>query len=520
MGALEQLLKKEGRELPAFPELGLKILQTFLTKTPRELEEFLITEREVSEKLIYFANLPPYKKGEAPIENPRTAILILGEDTAKILTLGLISQKILLTTFNEFSFPKFWARALSNLVFAFYLADLIENFSSHLPLSAYLMDYGIILLYLINPEKYLKVLHLKREGLDLCASEKEVFGTNHAEVGGDYFEIYNLPRRFVLNLRYHHTENLTNELPREILEDIELLKVIDLGVGSFFSTNREEKWKAFEEKASKYLSIEEIQVLGEIFPTIANRYLELFGFSQFKLKTFRELEEEKKKELERLGLEEKKKQEDLIRLLEEREFKILSLKRERKELEEWAQKLREKLERESIYDELTGAYKEEYFLKRLKEEFLRAKRYRRIFSLLMVELKDLSEIGKNLGLQEEEKSFASLVREILSSLRRVDLVGRASKWGRLYILLPETPSQGAMVVARKILRRIEEFFYRNFKKRLSAYITVITYDPKDIDPKKEPQVETLLTISEKGLEVLKRRGHTKILLLTIDKEIE
>jgi len=520
VGALDQLLKNEKKELPPFPELGLKTLQTFLTKAPREIEEFLFTESEIVNFLIETANLPFYRKGEVPIDNPRMAILVLGEDTAKVLTLGLISRKIFRHTFNEFSFPKFWARAITQLVAGFYLADLIEGFPAHLPLSAYLMDYGIVLLYLINPEKYLQVFHLRKEGDTLIGAEEKLFQTNHAIVGAEYFETYSLPRRFILNIRYHHQEEIKDPLPKEIFQDLWFLKMIDHAVGSFFSQNREERWKAFEMGAKNYLSQEEIETFGEVFPAIANRYLEIFNLSEFRLKTFKELEEEKQKELERLKLEEIQKTKNLLQVLEDHQHKILQLTREKREFENRVFFLQEKIEQESIYDELTGAYKETYFLKRLKEELLKAKRYRRTFSFLTVELDKLKEIGRIFGLNEEENLLKHLTQGILKSLRRIDLVGRAKEWGKLYILLPETPSQGAMVVARKILRRVEEISHAFTQKTISAYITVITYDPKEIDPKKEPSEKTLIDLSHKGLEIIKRRGQARIILLTIEQEIE
>lgn len=519
MGELERLLKRENKDTFPFPEVGVKILQTFLTKSPREMEEFLITEKEVVKLLISTANLPRYRKGEGPIENPRQAILILGENIAKILALGLISQKLLRTTFNEFSFSKFWARALSQLIAGFYFSDLIEPFPSHLPISAYLLDFGILILYLISPEKYLQVLRLKREGKTLLEAEEEIFGTNHAVVGAEYFENYALPRRFILNLRYHHQEKIEEPLPSEILEDLKLLKMIEHGVGSFFSSNREERWREFKTLALKYLSEAEIEAFGEVFPQIANSYLEIFHFEEFKLKALRELEEEKQKELEQLKLEERKERENLLQLLNENREKLLKISREKRELEQRLILLTEKIEKESLYDELTGTYRESYFLKRLKEEMLRSKRYRRIFSFLAVKIDGLEKLRKKYSLREEENLLKYLSQELTKSLRRVDLLS-FSKEEKFYVLLPETPSQGAMVVARKILRKIEEVAYLLYQEKISAYIVVITFDPKNIDPKKEPRVSTFLELSKRGLELLKQRGKSKIILLTIEQEIE
>jgi len=111
MGELENLLKITNKEFPLFPKLGIEILRTFLTKTEREFRELLFNP-EISQIILKVANLPQYKKNAPQIEDINKALLILGEDFVKILLLGFIAQKITKTTFNDFSFSKFWARAL------------------------------------------------------------------------------------------------------------------------------------------------------------------------------------------------------------------------------------------------------------------------------------------------------------------------------------------------------------------------------------------------------------------------
>ncbi len=206
-----------------------------------------------------------------------------------------------------------------------------------------------------------------------------------------------------------------------------------------------------------------------------------------------------------LNLKRKKKKENLLQLLEEYKDRLLKLSRERRELEQRLILLSERIEKETIYDKFTETYQESYFLKRLKEEMLRARRYKRIFSFLTIELENLKEIGRTYSLNEEEIFLKHLSKELTKSLRRVDLVCYSKEWGKFYILLPETPSQGAMVVARRILRKIEEVAHLLYQKKFSAYIVVITFEPKNIDPKKEPRVQTFLEISKKGLDLLKRK---------------
>lgn len=525
MGYLEQLIKRERGVLLPFPELGIKILQTYLNKSEREWEEFLHTEGEVKSFLLNTANKPRFRKSGEPITTLRGALLVLGDTTTKILTIGLIAKKLMKNTLNEFSFPKFWSRALTQLIAGFFLADLLENFPRHIPVASYLMDFGIIVMYFLNPQKYLQVLKRKQEGISLLEAEKEIFGVTHQDIVAEYFENYTLPRRFILNLRYHHENEISEEMiPREIQEDLYLLRMIDAGCGSFFGFNRELRWKNFIGLAQKYLSSQEIEAFGEVFPTIVNSYFELFNLEEFKLKTLREWQEERERELQKIrseeGMERERVRDNIEILLEEYENKLLALTREKRDLVSKAEFLSKKLEEVSIYDEHTKVYKETYFLKRLKEELLRTRRYGKVFSLLCIDIADFPRIVSKIGLTEEERILENIAQEMTKNLRRTDLVAKSSAGYTFYVLLTETPSQGAMVVARKLLRKIEEFFYKRYREKILSYISVITYSPKIVDIKKEPNEVYLLYMLKRGIELLKSKSQSQIFLLKLEQDIE
>ncbi len=521
MGILEELLKREKRSLPPFPEIGIKLLQALLTKTSIELEETIEKTPEIMNYLIKMANHPRFKKGEGKVTDLRMANLILGESSVKLLLLGFISKQLIKSTFNEFNFHKFWARAISQSVAIFFLSDIIDQIPPHLVYSAFLLDYGVLLLYLINPEKYLLVLKLKREGKDLIEAEREVFGVSHPEVGAEYFENYFFPRRLILNLFYHHREKIEEiEVPQEIKRDLYFLKMIDEGVGSFFSRQRERRFKQFRELASPYLTQREIETFGEVFPSIANTYLELLDLIDFRLVSYSEWLKEKEIKFRELEIKKTETKEDLRLTLEEYKNRLLELHLEKKELELKIESLINLLKESTIYDEITGVFRKEYFLRRLKEELLRARRYGRTFSFLAIEIEKLEEIGRNYGLGEQEKFLKELANELKRTLRRVDIIGCLEDWNKFWVILPETPSQGAMVVARKLLRKIETLFYKFYQLKFSSYIVVLTYNPKSIDPKREPSEVSLVKLLERGIEVIKTKTQNRILLLKIEQEIE
>jgi len=523
MGELDRLLKISQKNILPLPRIGREILETLLLKTERDFIELITNDSELSSLILSVANQPKYRRDNPPVEDVRLALLILGEDLVKLLVLSFISTKLCKVTFNEFNFQLFWARAIANLCFSFICSSKFENYPSHLHISSYLMDFGIIVLYYLSPEGYLRVLTLKKYGKTLIEAEKEVFGVDHATIGAEYFENYNFPRRFILNIQFHHQfPNLPEEIPPEVFDDIKYLSLIDLGVECYFSIDRERRFKKLKDFARTHFNLEEEQVktLLDTLPDLTNPFYEILNYKDFHLISYSKwikLQEEKiKTEIKKLE-EQKKKEETLLEVYQDELTKVI---REKKLLIEELEDLKKKFKDGSFLDPLTGLYNEDYFLKRLKEELLRAKRHHRVVSVLLIEIEKFSQIMELYGAEEEENIIKLLSSEFLKNLRRVDIIAKLSKPEQFAVILPETPPNGAMVVARKLLRIIESTFYKRYNKVYSPFIVVVSFDLSKIDPKTEPQVEAIVNTLKRGIDVLKLRGQKRILSLVVDKELK
>lgn len=523
MGELDKLLRFTQKNLFPLPKIAKQILDILLLKPEKKLVDFVSQNDELSSFILSIANHPMYRKENPPVKDLNLALLILGEDSAKILILGFLSAKICKTTFNEFNFRLFWARALANLCFSFALASQLNTYPPHLHISSYLMDFGIIILYLLFPEGYLKVLKLKHLGKSICEAEKEVFGVDHAIIGSEYFELYNLPRRFILDIQYHHQfPEIPEELPPEIWEDLKTLNFIDLAVRVYFNVDKDRKFKEFKNFGYTYFNFNSSQIdfLIDSLPEWVNPFYEFLGYKEFYLEPYSKwivIKKEKiKEEIKRLQ-EQKKQEETLIEFYQE---ELTKKTQEKLLLLEKIEELTTKLKISSFLDPLTNLYNEEYFLRRLKEELLRAKRYRRILSILLIEIEKLTQITELYGTKEEENILKVLSQNILKNLRRVDIVAKLSKNEQFAIILPETPLSGALVAARRLLRIIENTFQERYRTIYSPYISLISYDPSKLDPKKEPKVEEILNVLNNGLSVLKARQQKRIISLVIDTELE
>lgn len=111
--------------------------------------------------------------------------------------------------------------------------------------------------------------------------------------------------------------------------------------------------------------------------------------------------------------------------------------------------MQQDLRRLATTDGLTGALNRRSFFERGGEEVMRAKRYGRALSLLMIDIDHFKAINDTHGHPAGDEAIRSLVRSIRTVVRQTDVVGRlgGEEFG---LLLPETPLDGAVLVGERL----------------------------------------------------------------------
>lgn len=139
-------------------------------------------------------------------------------------------------------------------------------------------------------------------------------------------------------------------------------------------------------------------------------------------------------------------------------------------------KLYADVQRLAITDWLTGAYVRRHFFKRLEEEISRSARFNLKFSFLMIDLDDFKSCNDRHGHLAGDAILRQTAELIKKTLREVDLVGRYGGEEFAAILL-DTDENGAMYVAERIRRAIEQHDYRAYdlSLKMTASIGVATY---------------------------------------------
>jgi diguanylate cyclase (GGDEF)-like protein len=177
-----------------------------------------------------------------------------------------------------------------------------------------------------------------------------------------------------------------------------------------------------------------------------------------------------------------------------------------------------------VKDALTGLYNRWFFFYRLNSEIMRAKRYGRTLSLLILDVDDFKEINDRHGHLVGDKLLQDLAARITGLIRRSDSkpsyeVDIACRYGgeEFAIILPEavsTPapalpgragsgeSKGAVVVAERIRQRIEESRFRGLGMTVS--IGISSY------PEHGTEIEALIKSADDALYLAKRTGKNRV----------
>jgi diguanylate cyclase (GGDEF)-like protein len=116
--------------------------------------------------------------------------------------------------------------------------------------------------------------------------------------------------------------------------------------------------------------------------------------------------------------------------------------------------LHQEAQRLSITDGLTSLWNYRYMNMRLAQEVERAIRFSRSLSVLVIDIDHFKSINDRFGHQRGDAILAELANRLVSETRgQVDTVARYG--GEEFVLiLPETPLDGARVVAEKVRERV------------------------------------------------------------------
>ena len=176
------------------------------------------------------------------------------------------------------------------------------------------------------------------------------------------------------------------------------------------------------------------------------------------------------------------------------------------------QSVKTKMERLAHTDELTNMYNRRFFIKRLGEEFERVRRHGSVMSVLVFDLDHFKRVNDTFG-HDLGDAVLVAISEVVNRIKRSTDITCRLGGEEFALLLPETDKIGAINLAQRLRRGIQDYPYKsktNKDIQVTASIGVATVTPQTREP------ESILKIADRALYKAKDGGRN---MVCVDNEI-
>ncbi len=133
--------------------------------------------------------------------------------------------------------------------------------------------------------------------------------------------------------------------------------------------------------------------------------------------------------------------------------------------------MEDKLRYMASHDPLTGLYNRGAVDKLLHQELLRAQRYRRPLSLLVVDLDFFKRVNDTHGHQAGDQVLCAFAGTLDQAVRQSDFVGRFGG-EEFVVVLPETPLDQAVELAERLRKNVEETVFLEQRGGIQLTVSV------------------------------------------------
>jgi diguanylate cyclase (GGDEF)-like protein len=484
--------------LPSPPAIALKILEAVRQEENSfdDLAQIVRSDPSLSVRILKVANSSLYGLSQ-PIDSLAQATGLIGTDALKNIALSfVIVQEFQNAPQGSFDLDYFWRRAITAAVAADVLGGAVGHKDHDLFVSGLLQDIGVLILFLSLPEAYITVLDNKRvSGDTTCAAEKKQFACDHTEVSHYLLSSWNLPESISHPIRYHHAVAEAGEHYRNsamVLGFADKIAAMYHGVQSNkksieVHSGLADIWQFSEER------------IDELIDTIGERSREimgLFAIDPGKIKPFSQIMQEANEELGELNFS--------------YEQVVLELKQAKQNAEQLAVELQQANNslRELAYrDGLTSLYNHRYFQKVFGAELKRAVRYNYPVSLLMVDIDFFKKVNDTFGHLVGDSVLKEVGSVLVRLVRNSDIVARYGG-EEFAVILSETGTRGARVLAQRLRRGVEQEQIENNGQPISVTISIglASTDMSEL----ELNHVALIECSDQALYMAKQNGRNRV----------
>ncbi len=502
-------------QLPTLPSVAVKLLE--LAKNPeteiRQVIDAIKADPAISAKILKSAN-STYFGFKSEIRAIERAVPLLGTTVSTTLALSFsLNDDTMSNGPLADHYRAYWMQSVVQASAAERLGQRLNPAAApEFFLAGLLMDIGRLALLKAASREYVPVLEsCQTDSLPLPETEDARLGVNHAAVGAQLMENWKLPDAIVQSVRCHHST------PAEMTalnndNDYKLYAAIAAAsaVGDYFCTDH--KGRALERIRTFYTDH-----LGFPADTL-EQYLQdcalrieqaagLFSVDMSDLGDPAELMVQANEQLVQLTLREHVASTQATYRHQEAEREKTALETQNRELQ-----------KQALYDPLTGMFNRNFFDESLDREIGRGQRLAAPVAVIYADIDNFKKINDTYGHQFGDHVLQRVAKVLQSASRNSDVLARYG--GEEFVVLVSQPTEkGIERLAERIREKIaaESLEFEGTKVQVTCSLGTAIIIP---GRKEQGIAKRLLAAADECLYDAKRGGRNQVRSQSLISELD
>ncbi len=491
-------------DLPTLPTVASQVVVLTAKEdtTLSDVAELVMQDVALSSKILKVANSAFYAFPQQ-IGSIQQAVSMLGTNAVQSLVLSFsLLQLKKGNSPSKFDFDAFWERSLAASIGAQLILTKVPGADTEeIFVSALLQNLGQLVLACTQAQQYDEVIDklAENDGVDELATEAAIIGADHCFIGYEVAKHWNFPLSISLPILHHHDPVGYAGGDEKINQTVRAIYLADILIKIFHSDSPEEYHKRFRAEAKQMLGMSS-SVIDEILEE-AHTALEEgainFGMNIGEARPVQEILQEANIRLSLLNLDYDQVNKELVKAK-------VALEKLTRELQEKNKLLKELAD----LDGLTGLYNNRFFQSALDREINRTIRQKYPLSLLLIDIDHFKRFNDDHGHLVGDFVLAEFAKTLSENLREYDILARYGG-EEFVVILPETSSQDAVVVAEKLRKAVES---RAFREDGNVYKVTSSFGvtTRDGSVEEGPSKMQLIKMADEALYDAKKKGRNQV----------
>jgi diguanylate cyclase (GGDEF)-like protein len=485
---------ERSHDLPSMPAVAIRILDLCQQSEPEldEIAKLLSHDPALTAKLLRLTNSPVYGL-KSRVSTVSQAVVILGLNAIQTLALSFSLVKNLqqrdLKPANWF-----WRRSLLAAVASREIAIAVGCLQSEEAfLAALLQDIGILALRQLGEPGYESLSgHAENDHRGLSAMETELFGMDHATIGGWLCEKWKLPPVLCTAVAYSHApQDLPPDTHPDVARIARIVAVAGLAADIWMRDNTATATAEVRAMSEQLLQVPSA-TLDQVLQRVTENSKDVAALFDVAIAS----QEEMTAILERA-------KETLLMLAIEATRRVSASQETIDQLQSKAKTLEKKAER----DALTGLYNRAYFDRTLDECMQTARVGGPPVSLIIADIDHFKAVNDTHGHLAGDRTLAGVAKVLAAQLRARDV---ATRYGgeEFALILTEAGPAVAASVAERVRRAVEETkFDIGDGKQIQVTISL---GVATVPPRAPVGEEALIGAADAAMYIAKRSGRNRV----------